>query len=143
MFSLYPVAEEGREDDRGAYDEQDRTDERHDVLHDLALVVLHLEVDQQGRDDGHDAADGVADVQHVQHHRDGVVVGLGQRPRAPGVVHAAGLGRRNLRDQQPQHGQEQGSETPPISADHRHDPVPSSRCRPRRTSPEACKSFRY
>lgn len=122
MNSLCVVTEERREDDRGSYHEQNRPQQRQEALRGLSLMGLHPDVDDEGGDDGHNASDRIADVEHVGHHRHGEVVGLCQGARAPRVVHATGPGRRKLRDQYTGHAQKQGIETFPILPDPCHSP---------------------
>lgn len=92
MLRLYPIAEEGGEDDGCADDEQARTDQRHNRLGDAVFSRVHLDVYLECGDDCENSGDGVADIQHIEHHRNHEVVHTGKRIRTPAVVHAAALG---------------------------------------------------
>ena len=83
---LYVISEEGGEHYGRPDHKEDRSQKRHDVLHDLPLLIIDLDVDYQGRDDGHDTAYGIAHVQHIKHHRDREVMRPGQGACSPRIV---------------------------------------------------------
>ena len=90
---LYAVAEKGREDDRGADNEQARADKCHDGLGDVVVAPGHLDVDLERGNDDENRGDGVADVQDIQHHRHHEIVHRGQSIRTPAVIHAPAFGK--------------------------------------------------
>lgn len=89
---LYLITEESRHDDGGTDDEQASSDESHDGLRDAVFSGIHLDVDLEGGHDGQDAGNGVAQVEHIQHHRHHIVVHGGERVRTPTVVYSATFG---------------------------------------------------
>ena len=97
MFRLYPIAEEGGEDDRGAEDEQARPDKGDDRLGDAVLTRVHPDIYLECGDDDENGGNGIADIEDVEHHRHHIVVHTGKRIRAPAVVHAAALRIRRER----------------------------------------------
>ena len=105
FFLSYPVAEERREHDGRAYDEQAGTDHHHDFPCDAFLPRVHLDVNLQAGVNGHDGGNGIEQVEDIQHHGYHVVMHECQRVRAPAVVHSAAFGRsgqdRTRANQQP------------------------------------------
>lgn len=105
FFLSYPVAEERREHDGRADDEQAGPDHHHDLPCDTFLPRVHLDVDLQAGVDGDDGGDCIEQVEHIQHHRHHVVMHECQCVRAPAVVHSAAFGRsgqdRTRANQQP------------------------------------------
>ena len=66
FFLSYPVAEERREHDGRAYDEQAGTDHHHDFPGDAFLPRVHLDVNLQAGVDGHDGGNGIEQVEDIQ-----------------------------------------------------------------------------
>lgn len=66
FFLSYPVAEERREHDGRAYDEQAGTDHHHDFPCDAFLPRVHLDVNLQAGVDGHDGGNGIEQVEDIQ-----------------------------------------------------------------------------
>ena len=66
FFLSYPVAEERREYDGCADDEQASTDYHHYLPRDAFLPRIHFDVDLQAGIDGDDGGNGVEQVEHIQ-----------------------------------------------------------------------------
>lgn len=66
FFLSYPVAEERREHDGRAYDEQAGTDYHYYLPRDAFLPRIHFDVDLQAGIDGDDGGNGVEQVEHIQ-----------------------------------------------------------------------------
>ena len=67
FFLSYPVAEERREHDGCADDEQASTDYHHYLPRDAFLPRIHFDVDLQAGIDGDDGGNGVEQVEHIHH----------------------------------------------------------------------------
>ena len=63
------ITKEGWHDNHRSYHEQDATCKHHNALGDVALVVVHLDIYLQGRNDNHDGSYGIEDVNRIDHHR--------------------------------------------------------------------------
>lgn len=93
FFLSYPVAEERREHDGCADDEQASTDYHHYLPRDAFLPRIHFDVDLQAGIDGDDGGNGVEQVEHIQHHGHHVIMHKSQCVSTPAVIHATAFGR--------------------------------------------------
>ena len=100
------ITEEGWHDNHRSYHEEDATCKHQDALGDVALVVVHLDVYLQGRNDNHDGGHGIEDVNRIDHHRSDKGGCLCQAVSTPGIVHSSAFGRSRLADGHRQKGKE-------------------------------------